>query len=610
MAFNDQGEHENAVQFDNLYIRLRWAMGGRSRPRPPPMATGFAAVASGHSLSMPLRSPTAFGTPLPKAFPWLRPSGPGPSLPRSSAPIPPPTPPPLVERPTKRPRVRAQQAGEADDPDDKAREVALESWAHLVTSMGESSELFVQMSRDGSTAEETFHAAFYGKPATTLGKRAAALGLYLRWASAHQVAPWPLKEEAAFRYVRYLVAHRAPPTRAQSFREALGFAKGYVGLAGVDPVLASRRVVGAVQEALDERAERVQRDVLTVPMVRFLEGLLSEDHGVELKVLVGFLLFCLHARARVGDAIRGDKEPTLDIPEADGQFGFVEAGFLKHKTSYRNRSKIRLPVVADAFGLSGVGWARLWLQARSDAGLDAERDGFLMPTVYGSVPDLRFGTGRATTAEISALLKEVLGGSEEEWLLGNTGAHSLKPTLLSWCAKFGLSLAVRRKLGGHAKARDKAVLAYSRDELAEPIRELQRMVAAVRAGSFDPDASRSGLLRATAADGGGDGSERRGPDEAGPDQVEPVPQPATPTPDFNQLSESSSEDQSEDEPEDGDEAADYFVNSANGIFHLRHEMDGDRLRCGRRIARVAGLCPAVHTAAFAQDSERCKGCFR
>ena len=46
-------------------------------------------------------------------------------------------------------------------------------------------------------------------------------------------------------------AIRPPPTRAQSFCEALGFAKGFVGLSGVDEVLSSRRVAGSVQESLE-----------------------------------------------------------------------------------------------------------------------------------------------------------------------------------------------------------------------------------------------------------------------------------------------------------------------------------------------------------------------
>ena len=122
--------------------------------------------------------------------------------------------------------------------------------------------------------------------------------------------------DAAFKYARYLVTHKVPPTRSQSLREALGFAKGYVGLQGVDEVLASRRVTGSVQESLDARAERVPRDTLRVDMVRFLEGLMVES-ATEVKVLVGFLLFFLHSRARVGDALRADREP----PRRPGRVG-------------------------------------------------------------------------------------------------------------------------------------------------------------------------------------------------------------------------------------------------------------------------------------------------
>ena len=159
---------------------------------------------------------------------------------------------------------------------------------------------------------------------------------------------------------------------------------------------------------------------------------------------------------RVGDALRADLEPILDIPDEAVAFGFVEAGFMRHKTSYRNCSRVRLPVVADAFGLSGKGWARSWLDARAEAGLEASKDGFLMPTSLGSLDCLSFGSVRATTAEISTLIKEVLMTAEAGWDFSRTGAHSLKPTLLSWCAKFGLPLALRRKLGRHAKAGDKA----------------------------------------------------------------------------------------------------------------------------------------------------------
>ena len=94
------------------------------------------------------------------------------------------------------------------------------------------------------------------------------------------------------------------------------------------------------------------------------------------------------------DALRADREPRLDVPDPAVPFGFVEAGFMKQKTSYRNRSRVRLPVVADAFGLTGRGWARSWLEARGAVGLDAARDGFLLPTVFGTFPCCSAAGGR------------------------------------------------------------------------------------------------------------------------------------------------------------------------------------------------------------------------
>ena len=65
-------------------------------------------------------------------------------------------------------------------------------------------------------------------------------------------------------------------------------------------------------------------------------------------------------------------------------------------------------------------------------------------------------------------------------------------TLLSWASKFGLAKATRRSLGYHAEPGDKAVETYSRDALATPLRELDRVLDAVRRGSFRPDTTRSG----------------------------------------------------------------------------------------------------------------------
>eukprot|EP00971_Amphidinium_carterae_P336391 6472752-Amphidinium_carterae.1 len=72
------------------------------------------------------------------------------------------------------------------------------------------------------------------------------------------------------------------------------------------------------------------------------------------------------------------------------------------------------------------------------------------------------------------------------------GSHSCKTTLLSWSAKFGLSMKDRALLGCHVASEDFSCLTYSRDELAQPMRALQQVLCAISGGSFDPDKTRSG----------------------------------------------------------------------------------------------------------------------
>ena len=74
-----------------------------------------------------------------------------------------------------------------------------------------------------------------------------------------------------FRHLRFLVDEKAPATRGQSFKEALGFAHGFVGLKGVSEALSSRRVAGSVQEALDAPPLRRQRPPLTALLVKGVE---------------------------------------------------------------------------------------------------------------------------------------------------------------------------------------------------------------------------------------------------------------------------------------------------------------------------------------------------
>ena len=74
----------------------------------------------------------------------------------------------------------------------------------------------------------------------------------------------------------------------------------------------------------------------------------------------------------------------------------------------------------------------------------------------------------------------------------NVGTHSCKGTCLSWGAKAGVPLEVRRLLGYHSGGGDKTTLCYSRDAMSGPLDDLQRVVDDVASGALQPDHTRSG----------------------------------------------------------------------------------------------------------------------
>jgi hypothetical protein len=149
--------------------------------------------------------------------------------------------------------------------DDEVLEDALRTWRGVLAEMGDASVLCRQVlaCENTSLANRSFAAAFFGKPATTLVRRAGSLRLYIRWAHATGRSPFPLSEDTIFRYFDDLNLEGAPPTRASSFKESLNFSKGYVGLEGVTEVLSSRRIQGAALTSFARKRGTRKRLVLT-----------------------------------------------------------------------------------------------------------------------------------------------------------------------------------------------------------------------------------------------------------------------------------------------------------------------------------------------------------
>ena len=379
------------------------------------------------------------------------------------------------------------------DEESVVRDRALAALYLFCTDFRSESRLGEQLRAASSEAEriETFRHVFRGKAPATLAKRWGSLKLFARWHRAAKPGyPVGISEDVAYSYARALISEGAPPTRLQSFVEALRFVHVLLGLPGSSGCLVSPRLEGAAIDSMERKRVRRQRAPLPVRVVAELEAYVSGGGDVRQRILAGQFLFLVHTRFRYSDAVRISVEPTLDEL---GDWGFIETIAKAEETKTgktKRRRGLAVSVVGLSTGVLGLRWAAAWLEARKREGLSAERSGTLFPypSEHGG-----WSTASATLGEANAWIRAFAAGSGiKEDLVANLGTHSCKATLLSWAAKYGLRGEHRRRLGGHSKADEKSVLEYSRDALAVPLEEVENIFAEIRPGTFDPDATRSG----------------------------------------------------------------------------------------------------------------------
>ena len=113
------------------------------------------------------------------------------------------------------------------------------------------------------------------------------------------------------------------------------------------------------------------------------------------------------------------------------------------------------------------------------------------------------GAGRSltremmTTSYVSNWLRGTLATLKVPELDGKKlGSHPRKATLQSWTSRWGLSPSARRILGHHLKPGDRMGVVYSRDHIIGPLGGVVRMIQAIKDATWDPDCSRSMLLKA------------------------------------------------------------------------------------------------------------------
>ncbi len=273
--------------------------------------------------------------------------------------------------------------------------------------------------------------------------------------------------------------------------------------------------------------------------------------------------------------------------------GFIEGKTLSTKTSTSAQKKTTfLPITCPMFSLTGIPWWIPWSQARLDCGLAFGPDKPVLPCIspsgtFGSIP-MGADDGGAWVVE----LPRRCGSTASEVV--HIGSHSLKITLLSWCAKFGVPREARQILGYHIVKGTESALHYSRDEQAEPLRLMVEMLNAIRDLSFFPDNSRSGYKKFKGTvDGPADGEPPPMADEPAIIEEEVVNSSADDGEQSDAVVGDAEEQVDDDEWAEASSQAVRPVNAAKAAgsvmykhvrlrtIHFNHITDVQKLACGR-----------------------------
>ena len=439
-----------------------------SRPRPMTvfdLAFGTRSLADsvfGRFVQMPTWDVTVPAAPLPLAV----------GAPSSVAAgvIEPPLPPKL--------KLASTRAHPAEE-DIMSRRNALNSWVSILNAVKGASATFIQL--QGSVTIENLQPYLATRRTGTLATRASAWRLFVKWADETGADLEELSEPLAFAYLQHLKEIGGPPTRADTFLRGCFFAYGLRGVQAGHCIATSARCRGLAAVSMAEKRIRLQRDPLWMAWVTEAEKnvvLAANSEGVftlSEAAVMGFLLFCVHARTRCSDTAKVTAEPTLDLSTDLGKelFSYIEtvtSGDAIKTGNTVKKARLAIPMVGLAYGISGEPWAEAWLDIRTTLGLNADEDGCLMrsPLADGSFAIARNQPGEAT----QWLRHLMLALKAPPMALKNVGSHSCKATLLSVAAKCGISRDARRTLGGHANPGDSSVDCYSRDTMAAPRLEL------------------------------------------------------------------------------------------------------------------------------------------
>ena len=351
--------------------------------------------------------------------------------------------------------------------------------AMLASSTG--SVMFLSSS-DPWDLHASFSAALSMKATSTIIKRSLDLLRFKNWCDSHKKQFLPFCEASLWQFLREL-QQTSRPSGPQSILQAVNFAIHVLGCQVQGTTLVSVRVKGlcAGHKALALQIHHAPP--LTVAQIVQLEELCCSSRDWYLKLLYGSMLIALYARSRWKD-LQGAHSIDFDPDEFSPQY--IELPSQHFKTSAMLAKKLHfLPITAVAFSISGQPWLHHYIQARR--ALHLETSGKLSSPFLPTKHENTISLEPVTSTQITKLLREVLQSD-------SLRSHSLKHTCLSFAAKRGLDPHVRKLLGYHLDHHEVTLATYSRDPLAEPLRQLRSLLSEIQSGDFVPDATRSGYI--------------------------------------------------------------------------------------------------------------------
>ena len=360
-------------------------------------------------------------------------------------------------------------------------EVLSQDWT--ASGVGTKCALALQQDASGASAVETLKACFGVKSPSTILKRVASFKKFFSWLANHSSNPCStsalnLHESDVWDYFNWLREKRQQAgqgfTVCSSFLEAVRFAKFVVELHCADSILHSARLLGFASLEKKLKGPTRQAPSLELEHLKRLHEILSSESNLTDRLGAGCFLVCVYARARWSD-VRFVSHVEVD-KKRNGSFTLFT---MEHKTSSVGmRREQYLPLVIPWDGVVREDWLSQFLQVYEECGLDINKSP-LGPLLPAPKAGGGFCARPLTTSEASAWLKKLLQGTKNA---AELRSHSLKATLLTWCAMAGFEKELRAVLGHHCSAVSGSEVVYSRHLQVRALRKLAMLLNRVRLG--------------------------------------------------------------------------------------------------------------------------------